>query len=816
MADQSNPTSTTFAGDSNPQSAKNMAWGSFLIAAVLAPIAVLTAIVVYVLFSMVRISHKVIAAFVFIYGLALVVTGQITQSISLYIASFLDILKALGTDANMANVIIGALLMQAPLSLLVGGIIGVGYSTWRYIRRPVWVDTKFRLTPVQIMRKLKNTYDIRNDKNSPANGRTLGIGDTGDRIIQTDEESEAHTLLIGGAGTGKTTTLLIGARDIIRRGESLVFVDMKGSDDVPVVLAEYAERYNRPFYHWTSQNPMTEYTGPSKNGPAYYDGIGKGDPTRKADLILSGREWSEDFYKLIIKGYLQLAFTVAEGAPLEDKMVDSLSEAIQLLDPQVLKKRSLKLVGDPRYNHIVQEINHMTDRKLDTQTKTTLDSMRNQLGILRNSIQGQWLRKDPEGIRDINLKDVADKGAVVVFTIDSGTYEDSAKTLGNLIIQDLKTVSGELMQDRSRYPLNVFVDEFSAIGSDSIATLLARCRSAGIPVTLSTQSLGDLRVVGEAFMDQLTGIVSSFIVHRANSLKDAEVYAGFGGKAKKYVHRESVESRSGKFGGIGTGSGTGQGTLESIEDFIVMPSQIQNLKKGELYFISKSTDRIEHVRVIKEANMQVSNENDNASSEEDRNWKPNEDDHVLSFDKDDLSKYTIDPTINNPVGQTIPDANWNPYAEVKENESNQESLARIFNKENLREDAPVKTIEKDTTDSSLESFRKAKEPTKALPSRRTVNELPLLSMETHKLPSKPRNQVNAPALPERPRNPREPNSARSGVAPALPPLPTRKADGEVTPKPALRPSGERQPFKKSPSSQPVTDNKQDGGYIEEW
>lgn len=824
MAEQLNPTSTTFAGDSNPNSQRNVAWGGIALFVLLAPVAVITALIIYFLFSVVRISHRVLGGFVLLYGLALVVTGQIKNVFDLYVQSFLQVLEGIG-ESDMTSLILFAIVQQAPFSLLVGGLLGFVVSWWRFKRRPVWVDTKFRKTPYQLFHQRKNIRDIKTDRNSPPQGRTLGINEDGERINQTEVEASAHTLFLGGAGTGKTTTLLIGARDIIRRGESLVFVDMKGSADVPKILAEYAERYGRPFYHWTSHNPRTTYTGPCDLGPCFYDPIGRGDSTRKTNLIMAGRNWTEDYYKLIIQNYLQMAFEIADGAPHEDKNMDSISEAFELLDPQVLKKRSLKLVGDPTYNHIIQEINHLTDKKLDQQTVSTLGSMKSQLGVLRNSIQGPWLKKDPEGKRDINFFEASKKGHVIVFSVDSANYEDNARILGDLIIQDLKTVSGELMADPSRYPLNVFIDEFSAIGSDNIANLLARCREAKIPVSLSTQSLGDLREVSEAFLDKLTGIVSSFVVHRTNSLKDAEIYSGFGGKEKKYVHTQSVEMRTGLFGGMGIGASTGKGNIEQVEDYVISPSDIQNLPQGEMFFIAKSTPRNERVKVIKEERMQVSDKNDHATKAEDLNWKPTEEEHVLSFDKDDIEKYTVDPTINQPLIDRK-NKEWNPNAEVEAKPTNPDALDRIFKKENLtKEEAPVGEPKTPKALSAPPVLRPKNESNvlnmgeiKDKPATSRQVSAPPLPSATRTRPSTPlptKNQGSAPSLTPKPaeRPTPRPTRANGGAAPSLSELKPRPIKRETTNFTPSKPAG--RPASKEPAKSPSSEDSKKPTF-EEW
>lgn len=645
MSNETDGPSTLFAGDSNPHAARNTLWGFIMASFVLAPVAVLTAVITYLTFSIGKISYKVTASFVAIYAFLLVITGGLAASIRGYAASWsplVDFLQS-GMDTSMLTSIIMTILWkQAPLSILVGGVIGASYSWWRYFRRPSWVEMEFRLTPYQYFMKRKNISDIKNDKNGPNDGRTFGINELGEKIVQREKEAAAHTLVVGASGSGKTTTLLLGARDAIRRGEGYIFVDMKGAPDVPDILAEYAYRYGRPFYHWTSHDPRTPYTGPCKTGPAFYDPLGRGNATRRANLLLEGRKWSEEHYKIIIQDYLQKAFDISIGVP-PAKNVDAIADIMSLLDPMELKKRSLHVVGDPYYDDIITEINYLTDKKIDKEVSGSLDGMRRQLGILRDSIQGKWLRKDPEEKNDIVLFDVAHAGAVVVFTIDSANYASNAQIIGNLIIQDLMTVSSELRENKSRYPLNVIIDEFSAIGSDNIIGLIARSRDANMPVTLSTQSLGDLKAVSNEFMEQLTGIVVSFIIHRANRYEDAVVYAGLIGKENKQVFNQGVEHTTGLLGSIGKGAGTGKGTVSVVEDFKISPNEIQNLGPGEMYYICKSPNRIERVIVIPEENKVVKHED--GSIPVTTSYKPVEG-YSSYIPSGERSKYTVDPAVN--------------------------------------------------------------------------------------------------------------------------------------------------------------------------
>lgn len=117
-------------------------------------------------------------------------------------------------------------------------------------------------------------------------------------------------------------------------------------------------------------------------------------------------------------------------------------------------------------------------------------------------------------------------------------------------------------------------------------------------VTIATQALGDLAVKNPALMDQILGIISSFIIHRANTLKDAEVYSGLTGITKVSKVRQNVEQTQNVFGGLGTGIGTGNASVEEIEQAKVMPDKIQGLGVGEMFYINTSTKRIKNVQCI--------------------------------------------------------------------------------------------------------------------------------------------------------------------------------------------------------------------------
>lgn len=599
---------TWFSGDSSPEDQKQTA---AIVAVVIAAIAILSPfsaiafVAMWFLFSKVRISHKVLAAFLGLYVLLIAVTGLLPLLTNLFVQSFITEINAISGGEFSAAVYFKAVIAQIPIAILIGGIPGVVYNWWRFVRQPEWKKIQFRRTPVEVWRRKKNIDDISSDKNSPQDGMSLGIDDkTGKRINQTFAEAAAHTCIFGAAGGGKTVTMMVRARDVIKQGHGLVFIDLKGGTDVPEILHEYTERYGRKFYHFAIQHPSQPYTGPSEKGLSFYIPLGRGDASRRKDMVVSLREWSEYHYKMMASNYVQVAFDVAIAVP-PDKGVDEFTDIINLMNPEILKQRARRLPQEPQYEELRHAARSLTERTMTKDAQSAVTGMRGTLQNIRNSTVGHWLRSAPEGKDNIDIRKIADEGSVVVFTLDSSTYPELSQQVANLIIQDLKTVSAELRQRPSAKPLHVDIDEFSALDSENIIGLINKSRDAKMPVTMATQALGDLRRINITFLEQLLGIVSAFIIHRANRLEDAEVYAGLTGKGTRWDVRYAVEHTSGGIlGGPGKGAATGGGSVSEVEDFRVRPQEIQELQPGEMIYVAKSPKpRFQMTRVIPEAKV---------------------------------------------------------------------------------------------------------------------------------------------------------------------------------------------------------------------
>ncbi len=493
-------------------------------------------------------------------------------------------------------------------------VASLGYRPTKTFRSVNWPDSrKLGLHYVITFQALDDVFQLKRKAVAHKLARVTDSGNTSRHseryIVEVREiesipvrcigvDSEDHLFLAGHSfiPTHNTSSMLMGIRDAIRMGHGVIMIDCKASPKVTDPIAEWAGRYGRDFYHWSIQDKGLPYEGPA-DSPAYYDPISRGDASRRKDLLIGSQRWDVEYYKEIISNYLQTVFRVIDLVP--EPETDTFTDVSNLLSPGILIRRATYISAEdhPDLPPTLQMI-----ANLDSLAMSGINGMYSRLHTLTSSTAGQWLRKDPEGKNDINLRRVADEGQVVVFSLNGDLYEATASLIAGLVIQDLKTLSSELRDEGAVNPLHVYIDEFSAVDTSNLLGLLARAREAKMPCMLATQALADLARKDPTFPSQVLSIVSNFMIHRANGEDDARVYAGLSGVTRKVTERMSIEESSGIFGTMGAATSMGNGYIEEREGYRVNVGDFQSLKLGEVILIVKSPSEryINFVKVVLE------------------------------------------------------------------------------------------------------------------------------------------------------------------------------------------------------------------------
>lgn len=506
-------------------------------------------------------------------------------------------------DMSKAGAIAHLLNTHLPFDLMIGGLLLGGYLWFLNYRTPQWKKPEPTASLLDRWRKRRNVASLQAAQIDSSDGATIGVDDrTGEPVTVDDTSLARHCLVVGGVGSGKTTTSkrILGNR--IRRGQPVIAVDLKASLDLPEYLRAMAKRHNRPYYEW------------SLTGPLHYDPLRHGDPSRRKDLLIGSMEFGTGdsaIFKTVAEDYLQLAFKVGDLIP---SPLSTLEDVTSLLDPTALASRlsPYALVRPDLW----QQAKEILD-DADPVTRSGLRGLRLRLRNMATSVAGPYLSSPPidpsTGLPRtdllLDLRKAVEEGAVVCFSIDSSNYEQIASSVAGLIIQDLKTLSSQMRHAGNSTPVQVFIDEFSSVDSVNILGLLAKSRDAGMPVMLATQSLADLMRNEPQFVDQVLDICGTFLVHRVNTFEAAERLALLAGKKITLKEQVGVEAfNSLMAGGRSIGTATGVGRISEEEVFVVDPTAVQQLGTGECYLIAKgkrAEDQSQRLLVVPEIPSRV-------------------------------------------------------------------------------------------------------------------------------------------------------------------------------------------------------------------
>jgi conjugal transfer pilus assembly protein TraD len=407
----------------------------------------------------------------------------------------------------------------------------------------------------------------RRSARAPAETETVVLGRerSGHRVALTDRQLEAHALIVGASGAGKTTTLETILAQQIARDRPVVAIDMKGSPSFASTLAAAARDAGRELRVFAPE------------GRVHWNPLAHGGPTALKDMLMSAERFSEPHYQRAAERYLQTALTVL-GAVHPDRP-PTLSEVVDVMSPPRLA--ALARRAPPALARRVGDY----VSSLPGDQANAAAGLGTRLALLSESVVGPRLEPAPAGAArdrsEIDLAGALDGGDVVVFSLNSSTYGKLASQLGALAIQALTSAAGRrLDRDGSeRRPATVALDEFSALGADNVLSLLARGREAGISVLLATQELSDLERAAPGFRDQVLGITALKLAHRQEVDASAVAISRLAGTER--VWRETRQLPA-----LGARRPASRGTRSEIEQPVVHPNEIKRLSTGQLVLLS--------------------------------------------------------------------------------------------------------------------------------------------------------------------------------------------------------------------------------------
>jgi conjugal transfer pilus assembly protein TraD len=383
-----------------------------------------------------------------------------------------------------------------------------------------------------------------------------------------------HSLVIGATGSGKTTTLVAAAKAHLDAGCGLVVVDPKGDPSLIDRLRHFADRAQRDF-------KVFSLTGTSER----WNPLTHGTPTERSDKLIAAEEWTEPHYKRLYQRYLLTVFTAVKAR----QDTPHLAMVVDLLRPERLALYAREIQDAATADRVDRHLSELTDHE-----RRDLAGLRNRVALLTESELGPLLEPSSDPSEDIDLLASIRQRAIVVFSLNSSCYPETAKLLGAALFQDLKNAAGLLEVDTGAgHPTAVIVDEFSAFGQDHVVGLFQRARSARLSLMLATQELADLRQVDTSFADQVLGNVETIVVHRQNVPDSAELVAQLAGTRDVWVRTFQTDRAMSWQGG----GPTTRGTMHRGHEFHVAPDTVKQLAVGQAVVITKNPHAVQVARI---------------------------------------------------------------------------------------------------------------------------------------------------------------------------------------------------------------------------
>lgn len=386
-----------------------------------------------------------------------------------------------------------------------------------------------------------------------------------------DTKSRAHLFAIGTTGSGKTANILRYVENSIKNGQPTIIVDGKGGTkehDLATVSQKLAKKYGRKVY-------LVNQSDLSNTDP--YNPFSDLSATEVKDMLVSMSEWESDHYRNLASRYWQIMLSVM----IDNNITPTFENIILFSEPEKflqvldeLKKR--EQIDDERYLKAVNIANSEAGKQAE-------------ISISRSAVvyegDGANLFGDRFGF---NMRSAFKENAVVIVLLNEFSYGDFARSTGQLVLEDIKSLISRLLKGEYEEQETLLVlEELGVYVNDGIEGLLNRSRSAGVKTIVSMQTIADVDKENPDLTRQIIGNCNDFMIMRVVDQESAETMAKLIG-TEKGIQKTSRTSE---------GIGTGESSNKLVDQFRISPNDIKNFPS--LYGIYYTKNKPNEVKRFK-------------------------------------------------------------------------------------------------------------------------------------------------------------------------------------------------------------------------
>lgn len=392
-----------------------------------------------------------------------------------------------------------------------------------------------------------------------------------DKVL--DMRSRAHLFAIGTTGSGKTANILRYVENSIKKGQPTIIVDGKGGTkehDLATVSQKLAKKYGRKVY-------LINQSDLSNTDP--YNPFSDLSATEVKDMLVSMSEWESDHYKNLASRYWQIMLSIM----IEYNIITTFESIILFSEPKNFLKvldeiKKSGEIDDEKYRKAVNIANSEAGKQAE-------------ISISRSAVVYEGDGSKLFGDRDhlgFNMRSAFEENAVVIVLLNEFSYGDFARSTGQLVLEDIKSLISRLLKGEYEEQETLLVlEELGVYVNDGIEGLLNRSRSAGVKTIVSMQTIADVDKENPDLTRQIIGNCNDFMVMRVVDQESAETMAKLIG-TEKGIQKTSRTSE---------GIGTGESSNKLVDQFRISPNEIKNFPS--LYGIYYTKNKPNEVKRFK-------------------------------------------------------------------------------------------------------------------------------------------------------------------------------------------------------------------------
>ncbi len=369
------------------------------------------------------------------------------------------------------------------------------------------------------LRFQKVDYDaLKLIKATPPERVVLGVDDNRRPVTVPVSRLAEHTYILGGTGAGKTSLVVLPmCIQAVRRNMPVIVIDFKGDKQAIQLLARETAAAGKKFFLFSLHPQVPSNT---------YNPLSSGSATSKVERIMTA---------------LQLIF---EG---EAKFYTYCQQAMFLPLVKHFDAQGIHYTLADISNFLANPdlVENITGEKVDPK------QIRGLTAALVPYVDVDRIN-DPEP--DIDLHRIMSNADVCYFDLRSAVASELAGAIGKMIAMDLQTQAAYRTEQDQMVML--VVDEFQNMACQAFRNIISKVRSANYALVLANQALGDLRAVGEDFLNTITTNTATKVVFAVGDPDDAYYFA-----------RRSGQIVVPTFGQSSSRSQTGESTGESVQDY---------------------------------------------------------------------------------------------------------------------------------------------------------------------------------------------------------------------------------------------------------